>query len=50
MLLLLLLVLLLLCMLRFPPTGQCTCDTPTNGYAHRLRLDKATVDAGRFVW
>ncbi|KAF6264287.1 hypothetical protein COO60DRAFT_1698359 [Scenedesmus sp. NREL 46B-D3] len=29
---------------------QCDCDTPTHAWAHRLRLDKKSVDDNRFVW
>ncbi|KAF6245560.1 hypothetical protein COO60DRAFT_1655315 [Scenedesmus sp. NREL 46B-D3] len=31
-------------------TRQCDCDTATNRYAHRLRLDKRSVDDNRFAW
>jgi hypothetical protein len=32
------------------PVGQCDCDNPTMRYAHRLRLDKRSVDNNRLAW
>eukprot|EP00879_Flechtneria_rotunda_P011822 GHRR01012349.1.p1 GENE.GHRR01012349.1~~GHRR01012349.1.p1 ORF type:complete len:390 (+),score=85.85 GHRR01012349.1:976-2145(+) len=30
--------------------SQCECDQETNGYAHRIKLDKKTVDDNRLSW
>ncbi|KAF6264288.1 immunoglobulin E-set [Scenedesmus sp. NREL 46B-D3] len=29
---------------------QCECDVPSNAFAHRIRLDKKTVDDNRLAW
>jgi hypothetical protein len=33
-----------------PTAAQCECDVQSNGFAHRMKLDKKSVDDNRFAW